>query len=370
MLPLKTIPLFRVLDDALAAGMTREQWRRQQLFTGQRTGKRRGVVGKFVKANKTDPAAYDDLSQISLPRAIELSQLSAANYRITAPWTAGIYTGGRRLKSYLRTSVVSLLLAGWPNLIVFASSDTEIDPEIAACVRVIRWPTLVGEFQNFTSSLRALLDDNPDTERVLLCQDDIVCGKDLSGFLAGTPLPDIASLYTPSHYTGKGTGFVDIGFKKTGDGGDLWGSLALTFTRETARELLQHEVVTRHRLARGSDFVVGRFAAATGRKVRYFQPSLVQHIGHSSALPHGGATGNRRASKFVGQDADYNTLISAFAAQPTTSSCIHRGGIAIKACCGGVNVLSCALHGTCTVTRETTKHKYCGSCSDRIAPVI
>jgi hypothetical protein len=113
--------------------------------------------------------------------------------------------------------------------------------------------------------------------------------------------PCLVSLYTSSSYTAPRDGWRNL--PETW----FWGAVAFIFPKALALAFLTDQEVVAHRgnpvdsgLA-GIDLVIGDWAARHGVEVWHPTPSLVQHIGTTSAIWSNTAPdGERRADRFVG----------------------------------------------------------------------
>lgn len=90
-------------------------------------------------------------------------------------------------------------------------------------------------------------------------------------------------------------------------------------------------------------------------------------------------------STFTHRGVTYRTVKQSH--PPAAPACVHRGDVAetLKlSCCGGINVRSCAIHGTCVDSRDdwdtvrgvmaregrTCGAKCCAGCADRTSVAL
>ena len=113
--------------------------------------------------------------------------------------------------------------------------------------------------------------------------------------------PGIVSLYCARPYTQASPGWYALPMQW------VWGALAFIFPAEAARRFLADPEVVGHRRngpdgLTGIDTLVGRFAYRNDLPIYFPTPSLVQHIGHVSALwDHATVSGSRRAIAPAGE---------------------------------------------------------------------
>ena len=144
-----------------------------------------------------------------------------------------------------------------------------------------------------------------------MIQDDVLFfnHNDLKNYLERTlwktTEPCIASLFCPRDYTQPKRGWFEF------DGPWVWGAQAFVFSRSAAQLFLMDKEVVHHRWNEryegmfGIDVLVGRWANRCGVPIHYPTPSLVQHIGHVSAIwKRAHISGARRADNFAGDLTD------------------------------------------------------------------
>jgi hypothetical protein len=118
--------------------------------------------------------------------------------------------------------------------------------------------------------------------------------------------PGIVSLYCASPDARPESGWFEYA------GRWKYGAVALAFPREIAQRFVTAPSVLRHRWAEGDEGraripeVVAEWAFATSTPIYYCSPSLVQHIGETSAIWPGGneLTPARRAGRFLDEDIE------------------------------------------------------------------
>jgi hypothetical protein len=219
-------------------------------------------------------------------------------------WAVGVTTAPRR-RPTLEACLESLARAGWDEPVLFLDAVDAPGrfahlPGTARDVRVGAWP-------NYCLGLWELLLRRPDADAFLMVQDDALFTDrgDVRGYLEQTlwpgDAPALASLYTSAEYTAPQDGWRAL------TGRWRWGALAFAFPGALARAFLTDPEVVAHRgnpadggLA-GVDCLIGDWAERAGVAVWHPTPSLVQHIGTTSAIwPVTAADGPRRAGRFAG----------------------------------------------------------------------
>lgn len=158
-----------------------------------------------------------------------------------------------------------------------------------------------GAWPNWLEAVRTLLEQHPEADALLLCQDDAVLCRGLRAYLDRTlwpgPAAALCSPYCPGPYRKR-----QSGWHEQRRGWYLVGALCWAVPRQAAEAILRDlgSVQARKRI----DARVGKWAAATGRTVWYHTPSLAQHLGiGNSALGDKLAGDLRRATDFIGEDA-------------------------------------------------------------------
>jgi hypothetical protein len=227
-----------------------------------------------------------------------------------ATWAVGVTTAPRR-EPTLDRCLASLAHAGWTRPHVFIDAPVELSPRAAALPQTYR-DIRIGAWPSYALALHELLLREPRADAFLLVQDDSLFYGDepLRPYLESEVLwpdrgddrgPGIVSLYCSAAYTKPRPGWHAIR--------ELWGwgALAFIFPNHLAREFLLDRSVFDHRWTGRShglahiDVVIGRWALRRGITIWYPSPSLVQHIGETSALwSLSRAVGERRASWFAG----------------------------------------------------------------------
>ncbi|MEM7387152.1 MAG: hypothetical protein AAF514_19615, partial [Verrucomicrobiota bacterium] len=222
-------------------------------------------------------------------------------------WAVGVTTAPRK-EPTLERSLRSLRAAGWTDPLVFSEPDVTLPPDFDR-QKVVTRHRSYGAWPNWLVSAMELYLLHPKVDAYLICQDDVLYGKNLRAYLESTlwpgPRPGVVSLHTPSHRTRPDW----TGFHSDNEGWRAWGAQAYVFPNASLRALLRHPTVINHRHrgpARGErniDSVVGYWSRMTGLDYYIHQPSLTQHIGETSTLwPDATTAGKRQASHFVGED--------------------------------------------------------------------
>ena len=234
--------------------------------------------------------------------------------RKVASWAVGVTTAQRTPPTLLR-SLQSLATAGWAAPYLFAEPDS-VPAHLNGKIRVIERHTPYGAWPNWYTAAVELYMMHPKADAYLLCQDDVLYGKELRGYLEQRLWPSgrlgVVSLHTPSHRARPNW----RGFHPDNEGWSAWGAQAYVFSNPSMRAMLRDPGVVNHRNRgprdglRNIDSVIGFWCTSSGLDYYIHQPSLTQHIGESSTLwPDATTAGKRRASNFVGVDSPVAKLL-------------------------------------------------------------
>lgn len=222
-------------------------------------------------------------------------------------WAVAVTTAPRRLPT-IDDCLDSLVNAGWPNPRIFSDSYVPLAKRHVHMAVTLREPA-VGAWPNYYLTLAELLMREPDADAYLIVQDDVLFYNHtglrdyLEGALWQTHQPCMASLFCPRDYTQPICGWTNF------QGDWLWGAQAFVFSRSAAQRFLADDQVVHHRWnseyegSYGIDWLIGKWAGRCQVPIRYPTPSLVQHIGHVSAIwGHAHIIGPRRADQFAGDN--------------------------------------------------------------------
>ena len=212
----------------------------------------------------------------------------------------GVTTSPRK-ECYLGRTLESLAHAGFPPPTVYAEPGSEVPDGYDTAFRSQH----MGAFANWRQSLKDL--SNTESEYVLLVQDDAIFCRNVLPFLAQQKWWDgdgVVSLYCSSaRATGEGTVTISSS--------NIWGALALLFPTDVARSVVGHPMGASWRSTKKIDVFMGKCMQSLRKRVRAYSPSLAQHIGAVSAIPHhSGAHGRRAASDFLGEEFNALDLLS------------------------------------------------------------
>jgi hypothetical protein len=219
-------------------------------------------------------------------------------------WAVGVITSPR-LNPTLDTCLDSLKRAGWGSPRLFVDNATSIALRHASLPLTLREPG-IGAWPNYYLALAELVLREPEADAYLMVEDDVLFfdREDLRAYLEAILWPSepigAVSLYCSSMYTRPSAGWHRF------DGEWQWGALAFLFSRESARQFLGDPLVLAHRSRNeeglaDADLLIGRWSAQRELPIYFPTPSLVQHIGETSAIwPSARAFGSRRADQFAG----------------------------------------------------------------------
>ena len=274
------------------------------------------AIRQFAVAHlqfEKDYLHYDDALTAAedSPSQVDLESIIPAPRCRTGPnvrnWAVGITTARRR-EPTLSQCIRSLINAGWTSFHVFEDGVSGQDVTPADGRLTTRLPP-VGAWPNFYLALVELLMREPDADAVFMLQDDVILAnhRGLRQFVERAlwpgRRPGIVSLFCPAQYTSSTNGW------SCKEGAWFWGAQAFVFERDIARRFISSDFVIRHRWScrtRGLaniDWLVGEWAARAGVPVSFPTPSLVQHIGRTSAIwSASNLEGDRLASRYLGAE--------------------------------------------------------------------
>lgn len=245
-------------------------------------------------------------------------------------WAVGVTTAPRKQMT-LEWCLDSLARAGWEQPHLFLDGTIRV-PERYSHLQVTWRETGVGAWPNYFLALHELLMLEPDADAYLLVQDDanVFDSHNLREYLERAlwpgPRHGIVSLYCPEPYNAGSAGWHQL------NQAWLWGALAFVFPAHLARAFAGDPQVVSHRWANrdtgrlGIDSLLGSWTRAHHVDVWYPIPSLVQHVGNTSAIWHAADNaGPRRADWFAGDiDARFATG-NSFDAFPESAFPCHPG---------------------------------------------
>ena len=225
-------------------------------------------------------------------------------------WAVGVTTAPRRQPT-VDTCLASLIASGWDSPRLFIDGDVTIPDRHRHLPSTYR-DGPIGAWPNYYRTLSELLEIESSADAYMIVQDDVLFPAYSSTrayvetvLWPGTA-PGLVSLYCCADYTAHEAGWSPWG------GTWQYGALAFVFSRELATSFLTDDRVrnrqskspSKHQNA-GIDTVIGDWARRHDVPVFRPTPSLVQHIGHVSAIwDTSRAVGVRRAGTFVRDQLD------------------------------------------------------------------
>ncbi len=245
-------------------------------------------------------------------------------------WQYGVMTVYDRWKTTLPITLASLAKGGFEFPLISVDGDVPERDWVPPTMPVTIHREHLRTAGHWYCLLTELYFKNPDADRYVIFQDDLVCVRHLRDYLSG-PLPDLCyfNLYTALRIneqviTHKLHGWHESGSLNNGvhhhgkpeQGGK--GALALMFTNEGAVTLL----TSRHMLDRARAgvenrpshlFVDGGIVSSmnkAGWRECIHNPSLVQHIGDKCSTL-GKTNHPPRALSFPGEQFDARGLCDA-----------------------------------------------------------
>lgn len=220
-------------------------------------------------------------------------------------WAVGITTAPRRQQTLTR-SLESLQSCGFEEPHLFLDGAVELTPAQRKLPQTVRQPA-VGAFSNFCLALTELLHRHPDSDAVLMVQDDAVFPEGaavreyLERWLWLGSNPQIVSLYCCRDDNAEQPGWQPLPRQWK------YGAVALVFQPAVARKFLNDPMLPQHLrrtdgiAQKGIDMLLGQWAWQNQVDVYRPTPSLVQHVGHVSTLwSRARAVGCRTADRFIG----------------------------------------------------------------------
>jgi hypothetical protein len=225
---------------------------------------------------------------------------------VVQQWAVGVTTAPRR-QATLEKCLDSLSRAGWPRPVLLADGRVAV-PEPFRSLPAASRDEPLGAWPHYYLSLTELLMREPLADAYMLVQDDALffAGENVREYLEDAlwpgSTPGIVSLYwaTPNPESRPGWSRC-VGPWKSG-------AVALIFSRSIAIELQLDQAVLAHRWSDDREGLVGipgvieDWARRRSKPLYYPTPSLVQHIGATSAIWRASyeLSPARRASCFAG----------------------------------------------------------------------
>lgn len=228
-------------------------------------------------------------------------------------WAYGVTTVPARLDSLLPRTLQSLAAAGFDRPRLFVDGVEVDEPWRRFSLELTtRWPA-IRTFANWFLALAELYLRNPSADRYAIFQDDIVCCRNLRGYLERCAFPARAYLNLYTHQRNQDEAPAETGWFASNQVG--LGALALVFDRSTVVTLLSQQAFllrprktgARHQGWKAIDDAI--IAALRGVKYKEYchMPSLVQHTGDESTMGNN-REAVRRAPSFRGEAFDALTL--------------------------------------------------------------
>lgn len=222
-------------------------------------------------------------------------------------WSYGVMACPARKSDLLVRTLNSLNKAGFSYPVIFLDDAPHI-PSYFQCCSVVRRNLSLGAFGNFVLGMWELYLRNPNADRYIMFQDDVVCYKNLRQYLEACNLLSLAyyNLYT-----------WDVNIKRNMPGWSLSdqmsrGALALMFGNQALRDLLACQSFIDHRknCHNGHKAIDKAILNSLIREKGYREfthtPSLVQHTGFYSTIKN---QSGHVSEVFNGEDFDAMSLL-------------------------------------------------------------
>lgn len=166
---------------------------------------------------------------------------------------------------------------------------------------------MVGAWPNWYKCLSYLYENSRDPH-IAIVQDDVIVASGLAEYLSLVRLPaaSILSVFSPSKYVGDIEGWYEVVDPS------LWMAQFLIIERESAKEILESQIVWSIRGTKQIDNRLGLWAYKNKKRICFHMPSLAEHIGETSTLwPGVGIAGQRKSHAFKGMAWNCLELLSA-----------------------------------------------------------
>ena len=241
-------------------------------------------------------------------------------------WFCAITTAPRKIPT-LKTCIDSMQVAGFHPFIFGEPGAGQYGIDKNLQQSTIIHEEKLGVWHNWLFSLRYAIE-NSDADIIMTVQDDALFHPDSKSFTEKILWPEervgFVSLYTPAHYSTKpnsrgeyrSTGVNRIHTKS------MWGACALVWPRKVVEEILNHDftknwngaraktnnkqVMEKRRqhpyLVQNSDTAIGTLMNKMKRSMWFVDPSPVEHFATTSAIKHGGNSGNRNCGRCADWD--------------------------------------------------------------------
>lgn len=220
-------------------------------------------------------------------------------------WAYGITATPSRSHTHLPRTVASLEMAGFSSPTIFMDDGNDFNATSFAGCMIVRRSIKLGAFGNFALTAWELYTRQPDADRFIIFQDDIVCYRNLREYLG-------SNTYQPKTYYNLYTWPCNVkselGWSTSNQRGH--GALATMFDNDTLRDLLSTKSFIDHRQNhyghKGIDKAVMVALKSKGYSEIVHNPSLVQHTGVVSTIQNGSKL---TSPVFRGEDFDAMTLL-------------------------------------------------------------
>ena len=203
-------------------------------------------------------------------------------------WAVGMLTAPRPVPTIDR-ALASLQNAGFSSVHIFAEPGSWVPDRFAHLPRTVHG-RLLGNLGNFYTSLASLWMLEPHADCYAVFQDDVCVAEGLRAWCDRQLWPNgagLVSLYTcgAQHDDASGWRILSRGMCHT------FGALAFVFRSDILKDFLSDGRLLEMReagLRAGDDAAIGEWATRRGFGIAYHTPSLVDHIGVTSAVAANG----------------------------------------------------------------------------------
>lgn len=233
--------------------------------------------------------------------------------RATVTWSYGIMTVPSRAHDLLPQTIASLKSAGFDDPLLCVDGATDLSAYERFGLQVTAHSVARGNFANWYLTALEVVLKNPHASMYAVFEDDIVMSMGAREYLTRTCVEPKGyyNLYSSPHNERRVKPDFQGWFMSDQQG---HGALALVFSGETLRKLIQEPAMMRWQLnpERGHKFVDGAVQQALSRHGVLewcHQPSIVEHMGDVSTLqPQEYADTYGKTRSFRGEQFDLRSL--------------------------------------------------------------
>lgn len=228
-------------------------------------------------------------------------------------WAVGLTTVRERLGTTLQPTLQSLEDAGFDKPHLFVDDVSMLEwcqrsdglMEYNATVRGNR----VRTFINYVLGLAELYARNPQADRYVMFQDDVVLSRNVRHYLDRLRMPDKSYWNLHAFPVNERLFGEEPGWYKSDQSGKS--ATGLIYSNQGVMDLLTHtNTITRPKEVKGHQNIDGWVMNTLRKRMQYVEychnPSLLQHVGHQSSMGH---SRYQQSRSFRGEDFDCMELL-------------------------------------------------------------